>query len=58
VLFVGNAALRLKWAQENVSGILEDWNMPTSGVSSLVFYVNGDERMTSVRLYSSLEHKM
>jgi hypothetical protein len=27
---VGNAALRLKWAQENVSGMLEHWNMPTS----------------------------
>ena len=48
----------LKWAEENVSGILEDWNMPTSGISSLVFCADGDERMTSVRLYSSLKHKM
>ena len=55
---MGNAALRLKWAQENVSGILEDWNMPKSGVYSLVFCVGGDERMTSVRLYSTLKHKM
>ena len=55
---MGNAALRLKWAQENVSGILEDWNMPTAGASSLVFCVGGDERMTSVKLYSSSKHKM
>lgn len=54
---MGNAALRLKWAQENVSGILEDWNMPKSGVSSLVFCIGGGERMTSVRIYSSLKHK-
>lgn len=51
---MGNAALQLKWAVENVSWVLEHADIEAS---SHVFYVGGDERIMTERLYSSLKDK-